>query len=410
MTTKPNPTPALPAIVTEIQGIAAKLAEHAAHHPQLTARLTARKAYADSLPPNSAERAELEEKNLRDGASQTSMLNAHKSLTAELDSKKADMGQEVLELIKCVNADLHDLLESPSVRSDPEVMESTLNEAVTQLAEAANLYVYVREAQRGTLIPTLVAAAPVAPLEAPVAASAAAADLAPAPAADTPAVAAKPAAQAAGTRPLEEIPLELSEYCLHDRNGKHLTAFGLRYQRQLIELFQAQNYSIPAMTAFLKKRGLNGGALTTKHVDSLLRNGGIRMSPTGQARSPATLPPLPASPAKELTFRTRGGVDATGEHSKYGFKVKAGSIGYAKFNTSLSAHLQLLRAKLVQEKTAKIAGNQLIMCKDYVFTSTSAAAGFLTGYITSGPLAWQEVGTPARMRRGSAASEARAQA
>lgn len=381
--------PATPAIVTEIKGLAFQLESNETQRSAVESRLAARSAYADALPSESSERQELQQKNRNDEQTLTALAASVKALTAEMEGKKSAMGVEVLELIRAVNADLRDLLESPGIRSDPEVMESTLNDAISHLSQASSLYAYVRKVQTKGLV-AAVADAPVPDSPKPATESAVETDKA--------AGTATASASTMAARPEDGVPLELSGYHLRNRHGQSLLDFSKRYKEPLAALLAAMDFDVSALTDFLKERGLNGGSLQMDHVLNLLRNAGIRTTSGTQAKKG------PVRPApKKMVCRARG-VHAVCEVVPTGFKVKAGSVGLARTIASYPERMQKLRDSLIEKNVARISGDRLLVRRDYVFSSLSTAAGFLTGSTTGGIAAWKEAASDEAAEQASARS------
>jgi len=87
----------------------------------------------------------------------------------------------------------------------------------------------------------------------------------------------------------------------------------------------------------------------------------------------------------ELLYITSGSVNATGKVTAEGFVVFAGAVIEKTSRKSLSAGIQKQRQKLFE--SSKV--DNLMTTEDILFSSSSAAAGFILGCNVSGPIKWK---------------------
>lgn len=87
----------------------------------------------------------------------------------------------------------------------------------------------------------------------------------------------------------------------------------------------------------------------------------------------------------ELLYITSGSVNATGKVTAEGFVVFAGAVIEKTSRKSLSAGIQKQRQKLFE--SSKV--DNLMTTEDILFSSSSAAAGFIIGCNVSGPIKWK---------------------
>jgi hypothetical protein len=93
--------------------------------------------------------------------------------------------------------------------------------------------------------------------------------------------------------------------------------------------------------------------------------------------------------ASELSFELENGVKARGFDSEEGFVVKAGSQAAANDVGSLQPGYKGLKEELKQKNLLVPDGAHLKFAEDYTFTSSSAAAGVVSGSQRSGPKSWK---------------------
>ena len=87
----------------------------------------------------------------------------------------------------------------------------------------------------------------------------------------------------------------------------------------------------------------------------------------------------------ELLYITSGSVNATGKVTAEGFVVFAGAVIEKTSRKSLSAGIQKQRQKLFE--SSKV--DNLMTTEDILFSSSSAAAGFILGCNVSGLIKWK---------------------
>ncbi len=88
----------------------------------------------------------------------------------------------------------------------------------------------------------------------------------------------------------------------------------------------------------------------------------------------------------DLLYITSGSVNATGKVTSEGFVVMSGSAVNEKMSEkSLSTGMQKRRQELFDSPKIR----NLVTTEDILFSSSSAAAGFILGYNVSGPQIWK---------------------
>lgn len=93
-----------------------------------------------------------------------------------------------------------------------------------------------------------------------------------------------------------------------------------------------------------------------------------------------------ASDEDNLLYISTGAAKATGKTTTEGFVVFQGAVINEKMNTnSINTGIVRLRDKWIAEKKVK----DLVTTEDLLFSSSSAAAGFVLGYNVSGPKTWK---------------------
>ena len=83
--------------------------------------------------------------------------------------------------------------------------------------------------------------------------------------------------------------------------------------------------------------------------------------------------------------------DATGTESADGFVVFAGSKGRAGGAPSIAPSTLTLRESLLTDGVLGLAGESILLNKDYLFSSPSSAASLLLGRASNGRVEWKTV-------------------
>ena len=83
--------------------------------------------------------------------------------------------------------------------------------------------------------------------------------------------------------------------------------------------------------------------------------------------------------------------DATGIESAEGFVVFAGSKGRASSAPSVAPSTLTLRESLLTDGVLGLAGESILLNKDYLFSSPSSAASLLLGRASNGRVEWKTV-------------------
>lgn len=92
---------------------------------------------------------------------------------------------------------------------------------------------------------------------------------------------------------------------------------------------------------------------------------------------------------EKLLYLKTGAADAVGEITSEGFVVLKGSrINEKTSEKSLSKGMKALREKYI---ALGLVDEELITTEDILFSSSSAAADFVTGYSVSGPANWKNI-------------------
>jgi len=91
--------------------------------------------------------------------------------------------------------------------------------------------------------------------------------------------------------------------------------------------------------------------------------------------------------AGPFTLKLENGI-ATGYPTEEGFVVKSGSAAALTDAPSLQAGYKALKADLKAKSVLVAAGERLKFAQDYIFKSSSAAAGVVAGSQRSGPQSW----------------------
>jgi hypothetical protein len=115
----------------------------------------------------------------------------------------------------------------------------------------------------------------------------------------------------------------------------------------------------------------------------VLQSVGRRDPAAVEVGTPTTLTP-------ELRFsNSKRGVDATGASRDDGFVVYAGSVGVAEVREHLGKGYVAVRDSLLKDGDLRVEGSRLLVTKDILLTSPSAAAAILAGGAYNGREAWK---------------------
>lgn len=98
--------------------------------------------------------------------------------------------------------------------------------------------------------------------------------------------------------------------------------------------------------------------------------------------------PVNKVPEKRLYIISKG-VEAQGAEMPEGFVVRAGSGAVKGEVPSCHAYLKELRVTLVENGVLKRSGNGYVFSQDYVFSSSSTAAGVVMGRSANGRIEWK---------------------
>ena len=100
-------------------------------------------------------------------------------------------------------------------------------------------------------------------------------------------------------------------------------------------------------------------------------------------------PPESTEKSQILSFRAKG-IEASGFDHAEGFVVRAGSTANKNEVDSILPSLADLRKVLLNQGIFEDTGTEYRLTDDYLFSSSSAAAGVLAGGSRSGPQVWKD--------------------
>lgn len=94
-------------------------------------------------------------------------------------------------------------------------------------------------------------------------------------------------------------------------------------------------------------------------------------------------------PTQQLLFFNEAGCAATGYLTPEGLVVRTGSKGRAALRPSAPPSLFQQRDALLKQQIVQLDDKHLLFVKDHLFTSPSAAGGFLVGGTNNGRTSWK---------------------
>ena len=95
---------------------------------------------------------------------------------------------------------------------------------------------------------------------------------------------------------------------------------------------------------------------------------------------------------KELFYCKRAGAEGVGEYTSEGFVVLKGSRAKAELIASAKGQpLEKLRNQMIEAGIIVKENGTLIFARDYLFTSPSAASGFIAGSSSNGWVDWKSI-------------------
>jgi hypothetical protein len=92
---------------------------------------------------------------------------------------------------------------------------------------------------------------------------------------------------------------------------------------------------------------------------------------------------------QDLLHYREGGCNATGYQTSEGLLVLAGSTGRADLRPSAPSWVKRLRDALQEQKVVEVKDGQLVLVKEHLFSSPSAAGALLVGGTNNGPISWK---------------------
>jgi hypothetical protein len=95
------------------------------------------------------------------------------------------------------------------------------------------------------------------------------------------------------------------------------------------------------------------------------------------------------TPGQELLYFREAGCDATGYQTPEGLLVLRGSVGRADLRRSATPPLRRLRDALREQGVYEVRDERMVFVKDHLFSSPSAAGGFLVGGANNGRTSWK---------------------
>ena len=84
------------------------------------------------------------------------------------------------------------------------------------------------------------------------------------------------------------------------------------------------------------------------------------------------------------------GAKAFARETGEGFVVEKGSVARADETNSIPEHIRARRAELIESKLLLAEGEKLVLSRDLIFPSSTAAAAVMVGGSISGPEAWRD--------------------
>lgn len=169
--------------------------------------------------------------------------------------------------------------------------------------------------------------------------------------------------------------------------GRDLNKTMIRYlENRLVELAKrCKRYKVLTKNTYqntvIKE---SGSAVMEEFIDDIK----VVINVLGYKVLEPLLQQSPCNPSddEDLLYISSGSAKATGKVTTEGFVVLRGSTINEKTAKSASAGIVKLRKKLCEGNKVE----NLITTEDLLFPSSSAAAGFILGYRSSGPKTWKD--------------------